>query len=81
MKFSLRLLKPPAAPEAGDIIITQEPDIQLPAAPPLIVRQEPNKSPVTPTPIVIREQPPQQPISIPSKHIVIPGKIKPPPPR
>jgi len=78
--ISLRLLKPPPPPPAGDITITQEQDVQAPAAPPLHVTQKP-PLPITPGPLIVRERPPKSPIPIEPRNIVIPGKMIAPPPR
>ena len=76
--INVRLLKPPPQ-RAGDIVVHQEQDVQLPAAPPLHIRQQ-AQSPAPLPPQVIRERPP--PIQyIPEKHITIPGRILPPPDR
>jgi hypothetical protein len=77
---SLKFLKPPPAPKPGDIVIEQEPDVQVPPAPALLVRQKPPQ-PIKPAPAIVRERPPQPPAPIPPKHITIPGKVLPPPPR
>ena len=77
---SLKFLKPPAPQQPGDITITQEQDVQAPAAPPLHVTQKP-PLPLTPAPIVVRERPPKPPTPIGPRNIVIPGKVIPPPPR
>ena len=79
-KVSLKYLKPPPAPRPGDIVIEQEQDVQAQPAPPLIVRQKPTQ-PSKPAPLVVRERPPQPPQPIGPKHITIPGKVIPPPPR
>ena len=75
---SLKYLKPPLPPPAGDITITQEQDVQLPPAPPLHVTQKP-PAPLTPGPVIVRERPPKPPAPIGPKNIVIPGKVIPPP--
>ena len=77
---SLKFLKPPAPQQPGDITITQEPDVQAPAAPPLVVRQQP-PAPINPAPVVVRERPPVPPTPIGPKNIIIPGRVIPPPPR
>ena len=76
--INLRLLKPPPQ-QAGDIVVHQEPDVQLPAAPPLHIRQK-TQDQIQLPPMVIRERPPPTEC-IPEKHITLPGKILPPPPR
>ena len=77
---SLKFLKPPLPEQPGDITITQEPDVQAPAAPPLVIRQKPDE-PINPQPVIVRERPPVPPQPIGPKHITIPGKVLPPPPR
>ena len=77
---SLKFLKPPAPEQPGEITITQEPDVQAPPAPPLVIRQKPDE-PTTPAPVIVRERPPVPPTPIGPKHITIPGKVIPPPPR
>jgi hypothetical protein len=78
---SLKYLKPPSPPQPGDITITQEPDVQAPAAPPLVVRQPAPPAPLAPAPLIVRERPPVPPNPIGPKNIVIPGRVLPPPPR
>lgn len=77
---SIKYLKPPSPPPAGDIIIKREKDILLPKAPPLIIRQRP-QMPATPETLVYREQPPEMPEVLEQKVISISGKKLPPPPR
>jgi hypothetical protein len=77
---SLKFLKPLAPEQPGDITITQEPDVQAPAAPPLVIRQKPDE-PINPQPVIVRERPPVPPTPIGPKQITIPGKVLPPPPR
>ena len=77
---NIRYLKPPPLKRGGDIIIKQEPDVQLPPAPPLIIRQAATTSRSVP-PVVIRERPPKVPELPPTQVITIPGKTLPPPPR
>ena len=77
---SLKFLKPPMPEQPGDIMITQEPDVQAPPAPPLVIRQKPDE-PINPQPVVVRERPPVPPQPIGPKHITIPGKVLPPPAR
>ena len=79
-EISLRYLKPPALEKAGDIVIRQEKNVQVRAAPPLIIRQK-APTPIAPSPLVIREKPPVPPSPISPKLIVIPGKVMPPPAR
>ena len=78
---SLKFLKPPQPEQPGDITITQEADIQAPAAPPLVIRQPAPPAPSAPAPLIVRERPPQPPNPIGPKNIVIPGRVLPPPPR
>ena len=78
---SLKFLKPPAPEQPGDITITQEQDVQAPAAPPLVIRQPAPPAPATPEPLIVRERPPQPPNPIGPKVITIPGRVLPPPPR
>ncbi len=83
----LKFLKPPPLPPPGDIVIHQEPDIQLPAEPPLYIREtirhdsSSDSKHTLPKTIVIREKPPSMPEPIPEVHLTIPGKVLPPPPR
>ena len=76
----LTYLKPPPAPQPGDLLIVQEPDVQIPAAAPLHITEKPNAAP-SPAPLVLREKPPASPPIIPAKHVHIPGKVLAPPPR
>ena len=78
---SLKFLKPPQPEQPGDITITQEPDVQAPAAPPLVVKQPAPPTPATPEPLIVRERPPVPPNPIGPKNIVIPGRVLAPPPR
>ena len=78
---SLKFLKPPQPEQPGDITITQEPDVQAPAAPPLVIRQPAGPEPQAPAPLIVRERPPQPPQPIGPKNITIPGRVLPPPPR
>ena len=77
---SLKFLRPPPPQQPGDITIVQESDVQAPAAPALHVTQKP-ALPLTPAPLVVRERPPRPPAPIAPRHITIPGKVVPPPPR
>jgi hypothetical protein len=77
---SLKYLKPPQPEQPGDITITQEPDVQAPAAEPKRITI-PAPQPINPGPIIVRERPPQPPNPIGPKHITIPGRVLPPPPR
>jgi len=79
-ELAIRYLRPPTPPAAGEIVITQEPNILTPPAPPLVIRQQPAR-PVTPEPLVIREAPPQAPAPVGRKLITISGRRLPPPPR
>ena len=79
-QVAIRYLNPPTPPRHGDIIIRQEPDNQLPAAPPLVIRQVPAPAP-TPAPIVIREAPPRPPTVLGTKIVTIAGRNLPPPAR
>lgn len=79
-ELAVRYLRPPTPPAAGEIIITQEADVQLGPAPPLIIRQQPARS-ATPEPLVVREAPPAPPSPVGPKRITISGKRNPPPPR
>ena len=79
-EISLRYLKPPAPEQPGDIVIRQEKNVQVRAAPPLIIRQK-APTPIAPAPLVVREKPPVPPSPISPKLIVIPGKVIPPPGR
>jgi hypothetical protein len=77
---SLKFLKPPQPQQPGDITITQEPDVQAPAAEPKRITI-PAPAPLQKESVIIRERPPQPPQPIGPKHITIPGKVLPPPPR
>jgi hypothetical protein len=79
-QLSIKYLKPPKPQTPGPIIIKQEPNIPLPAAPPIIIRQI-AEDPCPPPPVVIREKPPNPPEPICAKTIVVPGQRLPPPPR
>ena len=78
---SLKFLKPPQPEQPGDITITQEADIQAPAAPPLVIKQPAPPAALAPAALIVRERPPEMPMPIPPKNIVIPGRVLPPPPR
>ena len=78
--ITLKYLKPPPLAPPGDLVIRQESDVQLPAAPPLIIR-EPAEPPAPARPIVIREEPPRKPPHLPREEITIPGRTLPAPPR
>lgn len=77
---NLTLLKPPALPQPGDITIIQEQDRQL-APVPALHRIERPLSPPCLSPVNLRERPPRVPQQIPSKNILIPGKVLSPPDR
>ena len=84
----IKYLKPPLSPPPGDIIVHQEPHIQLPPMEPLVIVERPSSpdvahspSPSSPEIIVIREEPPEPLPNIPEVHITVPGKVLPPPPR
>ena len=79
-EMGIRYLKPPTPAPPGEILIRQSPNVLTGPAPPLIIRQPPLR-PHTPEPLVIREAPPQPPPHLGPKHISIPGKRIPPPPR
>ena len=78
--IQIKYLRPPAPQPAGDIVIKQESDVSLPAAPPLIIRQQeaPRKAMDT---LIIREEPPALQRAIPPVTITIPGRRVQPPPR
>lgn len=78
--ISVKYLKPPPLPPAGDIIIKHEPDVQLPPAPPIIIRQH-AAAVKAPPPKILRERPPRQPAPVPASVIPVPGKIHDPPER
>jgi hypothetical protein len=77
--INFRLLKAPPQ-HAGAIVVHQEQDVQLPAAPPLHIQQR-AKSPAPLPPQIIRERPPPIAPPLPEKHITVPGKILAPPDR
>jgi hypothetical protein len=79
-ELAIRYLRPPTPPAAGEIVITQEPNILTPPAPPLVIRQQPAR-PVTPEPLIVREAPPMAPPPVGRKLITISGRRLPPPPR
>lgn len=79
--INIKLLKPPAQ-HSGDIVVHQEPDVQLPPLPPKIIRERPHDQPQSQLPpFIIREQPPPMLPALPEKHITLPGKILPAPDR
>lgn len=78
--ISLKYLKPPKPQKPGDIVIIQEPTVQIQPATPLFIREKPEK-PTKPAPVIFRENPPKEPKPLPAKEIKIPGKIIDPPPR
>ena len=79
-QVSVKFLQPPPPQQPGDIVITQQKDVQAAPAPPHLIRQRP-PLPVKPAPLVVRERPPMPPAPIAPEHHVIPGKVIPPPPR
>jgi hypothetical protein len=79
-QVSVKFLQPPPPQQPGDIVITQQKDVQAAPAPPHLIRQRP-PLPVKPAPLVVRERPPVPPAPIAPEHHVIPGKVIPPPPR
>ena len=79
-EVSVKFLQPPPPQQPGDIVITQQKDVQAAPAPPHLIRQRP-PLPVKPAPLVVRERPPVPPAPIAPEHHVIPGKVIPPPPR
>jgi hypothetical protein len=79
-ELAIRYLRPPTPPTPGEIVITQEANVQIGPAPPLIIRQQPARA-STPEPLVVREAPPQPPPAVGPKRITISGKRLPPPPR
>ena len=85
--ITVKYLKPPKSPPPGDIVIHQEPDVQSPPVPPLVIVLQRPSSPSSPIqgplePVVIRENPPVIQLDpIGEKHVSVPGRILPPPPR
>ena len=79
-QISVKFLQPPPPQQPGDIVITQQKDVQAAPAPPHLIRQKP-PLPIKPAPLVVRERPPVPPAPIAPEHHVIPGKVIPPPPR
>ena len=77
--INLRLLKPPIQ-RPGDIVIHQQPDIQLAPSPPLHIRQQTHLPAQHQPPMIIRERPPTVSPPLPEKHIILPGRVLPPPP-
>jgi len=71
-ELTIKYLKPPKPQTPGPIVIKQEPNIPLPAAPPIIIRQV-AENPLPPPPALIRERPPAPPEPIGPKTILIPG--------
>jgi len=71
-ELTIKYLKPPKPQTPGPIVIKQEPNIPLPAAPPIIIRQI-AENPLPPPPALIRERPPAPPEPIGPKTILIPG--------
>jgi len=79
-ELAIRYLRPPTPPAPGEIVITQEANVNTGPAPPLIIRQAAARA-STPEPMVVREAPPQPPAPVGPKRITISGKRNPPPPR
>ena len=79
-QVSVKFLQPPPPQQPGDIVITQQKDVQAAPVAPRLIRQRP-PLPVKPAPLVVRERPPLAPAPIAPEHHVIPGKVVPPPPR
>ena len=79
-QVSVKFLQPPPPQQPGDIVITQQKDVQAAPVAPKLIRQRP-PLPVKPAPLVVRERPPLAPAPIAPEHHVIPGKVIPPPPR
>ena len=77
---SVKFLQPPPPQQPGDIVITQQKDVQAPPVKPRLMRQKP-PLPIKPAPLIVRERPPLAPAPIAPEHHVIPGKVIPPPPR
>ena len=73
-EVAVRFLKPGPLPPHGDILVKQEPDVQMAAPPPLHLRNQPPQ-PLAPPPLIIREKPPLPPPQIPEEVIRIPGKV------
>jgi hypothetical protein len=73
--------QPPALPQHGDVVIHQEPDIQIPPEPPLVIVQKPKPPPIENKPILIRDPLPPLPMTLPEEHLTLPGKYLAPPPR
>ena len=79
-QVSVKFLQPPPPQQPGDIVITQQKDVQAAPVAPRLIRQNP-PLPVKPAPMIVRERPPLAPAPIAPEHHVIPGKVIPPPPR
>jgi hypothetical protein len=79
-QVSVKFLQPPPPQQPGDIVISQQRDVQAAPVAPRLIRQRP-PLPVKPAPLVVRERPPLAPAPIAPEHHVIPGKVIPPPPR
>ena len=79
-QVSVKFLQPPPPQQPGDIVITQQRDVQAAPVAPRLIRQQP-PLPVKPAPLIVRERPPLAPAPIAPEHHVIPGKVIPPPPR
>jgi hypothetical protein len=76
--INLRLLKPQTQ-RPGDIVIHQQPDVQLAPSPPLHIRQQTHLPAQHQPPMIIRERPPTVSPPLPEKHIILPGRVLPPP--
>ena len=79
-QVSVKFLQPPPPQQPGDIVISQQRDVQAAPVAPRLIRQRP-PLPVKPAPMIVRERPPLAPAPIAPEHHVIPGKVIPPPPR
>lgn len=75
--ITIKWLRPPTV-QSGDIIIKQQPDTILPAAPPMVIRQN-APEPHAPETKIFRELPPTPPPTAPTTVIPVPGKIIEPP--
>ena len=78
--INIQYLRPPTPPVQGEIVIKQERDVAVPAAPPVIIRQRP-ASQNDVYPIILREKPPSPPPILEKQVINVPGKLMSPPPR
>lgn len=77
-EIGVRYLQPPSG-RGAQIVVEQEGDTSVGAAPPIIIRQEAHR-PATPEPLVVREEPPKMSV-LGGKRVTIPGRCVPPPPR